>query len=101
MLEILMNFGSTVEAAKANKGAQVVIMQRASDEPKDSLPHIILTVTDMDATLAAVKAAGGATDGPAKEFQHTGILIGFATDPAGNRLELIQQPKAAKKAKKP
>ena len=93
MLEILMNFGDTVEAAKANPNAQIVIMHRESNSIKDSVPHLILNVTDMAATSAAVKAAGGSMDGEPRPFGKSGILIGMAVDPAGNRVELIQQAK--------
>jgi hypothetical protein len=30
--------------------------------------------------------------GDARPFRNTGIVIGIAIDPAGNRLELIQRP---------
>lgn len=91
-VEIMMNFGTTADAAKANKSAQVVIMHRDSNDLKDPVPHIILNVTDMAATVAAVKAAGGKVDAEPRPFGNTGIVIGFAMDPAGNRIELIQQP---------
>jgi predicted enzyme related to lactoylglutathione lyase len=68
-------------------------MQRASNEPKDEMPHLIFGVTDMAATVAAVKAVGGKMDGEPREFGKTGIIIGMFTDPAGNHVELIQQPK--------
>jgi predicted enzyme related to lactoylglutathione lyase len=92
-LEIMLNFGDTVEAAKANRNAQVVIMHRASNDIKDPVPHIIFDVTDVKAIAAAVKAAGGSMEGEPRPFGNTGIVIGMAIDPAGNRLELIQQPK--------
>ena len=91
--EILMNFGDTVEAAKANSGAQIVIMHRASDDIKDTVPHLVLNVTDIEATEKAVTAAGGKLQGQPREFGKTGVLIGMVTDPAGNIIELIQQPK--------
>jgi predicted enzyme related to lactoylglutathione lyase len=91
--EILMNFGESVAAAKANTGAQIVVMHRASDDVKDSIPHLIFTVTDMAATAKAITAAGGKMDGEPREFGKTGIMIGFAVDPAGNRIELIQPAK--------
>lgn len=93
MLEIMLNFGDTVEAAKANPAAQVVIMHRESNALKDPVPHLILNVSDMAATVAAVKAAGGTLDGEPRAFGNTGMIIGLAVDPAGNRLELIQPPK--------
>jgi predicted enzyme related to lactoylglutathione lyase len=90
--EIFLNFGATVDAAKANQNLRIVIMHRDSDAIKDPIPHVILNVTDMAATAAAVKAAGGSMDGDPRPFRNTGMIIGFAVDPAGNRLELIQRP---------
>ena len=92
--EIFVNFGGTAEAAKANKGLPIVIMHRDSDATKDPIAHVILNVTNMTATVAAIKAAGGAMDGDPRPFRNTGIVIGIATDPAGNRIELIQRPAA-------
>jgi len=92
-LEIMLNFGDSVDAAKKSANAQVVIMQRASDDTKDTMPHLIFGVTDMAATVAAVKAAGGKMDGEPREFGKTGVIIGMFIDPAGNHVELIQQPK--------
>lgn len=91
-VEIMMNFGDSADAAKMNKNAQVVIMHRDSNDSKDPVPHLIFNVTDMAATVAAVKAAGGTVDGDPRPFGNSGIVIGFARDPAGNRIELIQQP---------
>jgi len=88
--EIFVNFGATADAAKANKGLPIVLFHRDSDAVKDPIPHVILNVTDMAATAAAVKAAGGMMDGEPRPFGNTGIVIGFAVDPAGNRIELIQ-----------
>jgi predicted enzyme related to lactoylglutathione lyase len=93
MIEIMMNFGDSVEAAKKNTNAQIVIMQVKSVDTQDTIPHLIFNVTDMAATVTALKAAGGKMDGDPKEFGKTGIIIGMATDPAGNHIELIQQPK--------
>ena len=91
--EIFVNYGATAEAAKANKGLPIVLFHRESDAVKDPVPHVILNVTDMAATAAAVKAAGGTMDGEPRPFGNTGIVIGFAVDPAGNRIELIQPRK--------
>lgn len=90
--EIFVNFGATADAAKANRGLPLVIMHRDSDAVKDPIAHVIFNVTDMKATVAALKAAGGTMDGEPREFRNTGILIGIAVDPAGNRIELIQRP---------
>jgi len=90
--EVFVNFGATAEAAKANKGLPIVIMHRESDAVKDPIAHVILNVTNMNATVTALKAAGGSMDGEPRPFRNTGVVIGIATDPAGNRIELIQRP---------
>ncbi len=90
--EVFVNFGATVEAAKANKSEPIVLMHRDSDDVKDPIPHIILTIKDMTKTVAAVKAAGGSMTADPKPFRNTGIVIGIAIDPAGNRIEMIQRP---------
>jgi predicted enzyme related to lactoylglutathione lyase len=98
MLEIMLNFGATPAAAQAtrahNKGGDIVVMQRASDDVKDELPHIVLNVTDMQGVVAALKAAGGRMEREPFEFGKSGIFIGMAIDPAGNHVELIQSPPA-------
>jgi predicted enzyme related to lactoylglutathione lyase len=90
--EIFVNFGATVDAAKANKAEPVVLMHRDNDDLKDPIAHVIFNVKDMAATVAAIKSAGGKMDGDPRPYGNTGIIIGIAIDPAGNRLELIQRP---------
>ena len=90
--EIFVNFGATVDAAKVNKSEPIVIMHRDSDDVKDPIAHVILNVKDMAATVAAVKAAGGSMAGDPRPFRNTGIVIGIAIDPAGNRIEMIHRP---------
>jgi predicted enzyme related to lactoylglutathione lyase len=92
--EVFVNFGATPEAAKANKGGPVVIQHRDSDEVKDPIAHVIFNVTDMTATVAAIKAAGGSMTGDPRPFRNTGVVIGIAIDPAGNHIELIQRAPA-------
>jgi predicted enzyme related to lactoylglutathione lyase len=90
--EIFVNFGATADAAKANKSEPIVIAHRDSDDLKDPVAHVILNVKDMAATVAALKAAGGSMAGDPRAFGNTGIMIGIAIDPVGNRIELIQRP---------
>ncbi len=90
--EVFVNFGATVDAAKANKSEPIVIMHRDSDDVKDPIAHVILNVKDMAATVTAIKAAGGSMTGDPRPFGTTGIVIGIAIDPAGNHIELIQRP---------
>ena len=88
--ELFVNFGATSDAAKANKSEPIVIMHRDSDDVNDPIAHVILNVKDMAATVAAIKAAGGSMAGNPRPFRDTGMVIGIAIDPAGNRIELIQ-----------
>jgi predicted enzyme related to lactoylglutathione lyase len=90
--EIFVNFGATMDSAKANKSEPIVIMHRDSDDVKDPIAHVILNVKDMAATVAAIKTAGGSMAGDPRPFGTAGIVIGIAIDPAGNRVELIQRP---------
>ena len=92
-IEVMLNFGASVDAAKANTAGDLVIMQRPSDDVKDELPHVVFDVTDMAGTVKAVKAAGGKMEREPFEFGKTGILIGMGIDPAGNHFEMIQQPR--------
>lgn len=90
--EVFVNFGATVEAAKANKNPLMILFHRDSDDLKDPIPHVIFDVKDMTATVAAVKAAGGTMEREPRPFRNTRIVIGIAIDPVGNRIELIQRP---------
>jgi predicted enzyme related to lactoylglutathione lyase len=90
--EVFVNFGATMEAAKANKGGPIVIQHRDNDDLKDPIAHVIVNVKDMAATVAAVKAAGGSMAGDPRPFRNSGVVIGIAIDPAGNRIEMIQRP---------
>jgi predicted enzyme related to lactoylglutathione lyase len=87
--EVFVNFGETVEAAKANKNPLMILFHRDSDDVKDPIPHVIFIVKDMTKTVAAVKAAGGTMTGEPRPFQ--GVVLGFVIDPVGNRIELIQR----------
>src|ERR1700677_3800246 len=39
--EVFVNFGATVEAAKANKNPMMILFHRASDDVKDPTTHVI------------------------------------------------------------
>ena len=94
MLEIMLNFGATADAAKANKGSQVVIMQRAADDGSDTMAHVIFTVKDAQAVVKAARAAGAKVEREPFQYGTTGIWIGMLIDPAGNHIELLQFPPA-------
>lgn len=89
-VELFLNFGDTVEAARANTSAQVVIMQTAEGPGDDATMHVVLTVSDAVGTARAVAAAGGTVEREPMPFGDTGMMIGFVIDPEGNHIELIQ-----------
>src|ERR1700679_4086483 len=70
--EVFVNFGATVEAAKANKNPQMVLFHRDSDEVKDPTMHVIFLVKDMTLTVKALKAAGGTMTGDPRPFRNSG-----------------------------
>jgi predicted enzyme related to lactoylglutathione lyase len=90
MKEIMLNFGETVEAAKANPTPWIAIIGRSSNDIKDTATHLVLYMTDMKTTAAAAEAAGGTMGGEPRAFGDAGMIVGFAVDPAGDRMELIQ-----------
>src|SRR5579871_2661434 len=79
--EVFVNFGATVEEAKANRNPFIILFHRDSDDVKDNVPHIIFKVKDMAETVAAIKAAGGTMTGEPRPFGNTGTILGFAVDP--------------------
>jgi predicted enzyme related to lactoylglutathione lyase len=91
--EIMLNFGATDAAAKANKGAMLIVTKRMSDDVMDPTGHLLFTVADIAATVKAIKANGGMVRGEPRFIKQSGDTIGFATDPAGNQMELLQLPK--------
>jgi predicted enzyme related to lactoylglutathione lyase len=54
-------------------------------------PVIVPPAAFTAATVAAIKAAGGTMTGDPRPFRDSGTVLGFAVDPAGNRIELIQR----------
>jgi len=89
-VELFLNFGDSVEAARANTSPQVVIMQTADGPGDDATMHVIFTVSDAVGTARAVAAAGGTVEREPTPYGNTGMMIGFVIDPEGNHIELIQ-----------
>src|ERR1700678_382985 len=75
--EVFVNFGATVEAAKANKNPQMILFHRDSDDVKDLTMHVIFSVKDMTSAVAALKAAGGTMASDPRPFGTSGIILGF------------------------
>lgn len=80
-----------LSVGQAPGGAQLVLMQylnKPAPVPGEAL--IGLVVDDVDATLAAVQAAGGAVAVPAFTIPEHYLRMAYATDPEGHTLELMQ-----------
>jgi predicted enzyme related to lactoylglutathione lyase len=95
-LEIMLNFGDTVEAAKANKAAMLIIMPREVDSDADPVPHLIFYVPDVKAAAKAVVAAGGKITTEPVAAGTSGAWIAMAMDTVGNRFEMVQRGQQAK-----
>ena len=86
--EIIINTGSTPEIARHATSTPIVIATRAADAPAaGGLAALILQVPDMDAAIAAVKAAGGTLMRAPSTFEN--LRVAFVEDPDGNQVELI------------
>jgi predicted enzyme related to lactoylglutathione lyase len=92
--QIMLDFGATPEAARANPAPDLVLRSRASDDTGDDLGHVVFNVVDLDAAVKAVKAAGGRIEREPFAFGNMGMRIAMAADPAGNHFEMIQPPPA-------
>ncbi|HTP40100.1 MAG TPA: VOC family protein [Steroidobacteraceae bacterium] len=90
-MEVMLNFGATLEAAKANTGAQVIIMHRDVDNDADPVPHLIFFVPDVKAAATAVVAASGKITTQPVAAGSSGAWIAMGEDPAGNRFEMVQR----------
>lgn len=90
--QIMLDFGATEAAAKANPAPDLVLRSRESDDIAHDMGHVVFNVSDVDAVAKAVKAAGGHIEREPFAFGNTGIRIAMARDPAGNHFELLQQP---------
>ena len=56
--EVIMRFGATVAAAKAGSSPEFLVAKREGGETAGSMAHAIFHVSDINATVAAAKAAG-------------------------------------------
>jgi predicted enzyme related to lactoylglutathione lyase len=92
--EIIMRYGATVAEAKAGSSPEFLILKREATAGKDLIPHAILRVSDIKASVAAAKAAGAAIerDVMTAPIGGTPIKIAMLVDPDGNTLELMELP---------
>ena len=95
--EIIMRYGATVAAAKAGTSPEFLVASREAGLGKDSMAHAIFRVSDIAATVAAAKAAGGKMQGDTATVPIGGMPVKIATmvDPGGNVLEIMELPNGA------
>jgi predicted enzyme related to lactoylglutathione lyase len=101
--EIIMRYGATAADAKAGSSPEFLVMRREPGAANDPVAHAIFHVSDLDATVAAAKAAGAAMQGDAVSVPIGGMPVRIATltDPDGNVLELMELPGGAVKLPHP
>ena len=93
--EIIMRYGANVAAAKAGSSPEFLVAKREGTETAGSMAHAIFHVSDINATVAAAKAAGATMKGEVASVPIGGtpIKIATMTDPDGNVLEVMELPK--------
>jgi len=93
--EVIMRFGATVAAAKAGNSPEFLVAKREAGDTAGSIAHAIFHVSDINATVAAAKAAGATMKGEVASVPIGGtpIKIATMTDPDGNVLEVMELPK--------
>jgi predicted enzyme related to lactoylglutathione lyase len=93
--EIIMRYGATVAAAKAGSSPEFLVAKREGGDTAGSMAHAIFHVSDINATVAAAKAAGATMKGEVASVPIGGtpIKIATMTDPDGNVLEVMELPK--------
>jgi predicted enzyme related to lactoylglutathione lyase len=95
--EIIMRYGTNAAAAKAGTSPEFLIQNREPGAGNDAMAHAIFQVSDLAATVAAAKSAGGKMNGEIASVPIGGMPVKIATvvDPDGNVLELMELPKGA------
>jgi lactoylglutathione lyase len=93
-VEIVMNTGADVEAARQNPHAPIVLMTRPAGFDAGGMAYLLLNVRDMAAALDKVEAAGGTLSREPKTAA-SGVSYAFVKDPEGNQIELLTAPAAA------
>lgn len=93
-LEIILGFGTTLAAAKANSSPRIVVITPPAGHGVDvgATSPLVLNVPDLEAAVAKVVANGGSIERSANKSATSGNVIAMIKDPAGNRIELIKEP---------
>ncbi|HEU4616446.1 MAG TPA: VOC family protein [Gammaproteobacteria bacterium] len=93
--EIIMRYGESADAAKAGSSPEFLVAKRDADVTPGQMAHAIFRVSDIDAAVAAAKAAGATVKGDVASIPIGGTPIKIVTmaDPDGNVLEVMELPK--------
>jgi len=78
----------TGEMTPSSSFVLLKFVDRAPPAASDSILGFI--TQDLDALLLRVRAAGGTVTQEARTMTELGVKVGFATDPEGRLLELVQ-----------
>jgi predicted enzyme related to lactoylglutathione lyase len=90
LAEIILNVGATVEEAKASRATKIVIINQPADA-KAPVSNIVLRCTEIATIVARARANGGVIERQPTKSATSGAMIAFIVDPAGNRIEVIQE----------
>lgn len=92
--EIIMRYGTTVAEAKAGSSPEFLVQKREAGATGGEIAHAIFRVSDINAAVAAAKAAGATMNGDVVSVPIGGTPIKIATlvDPDGNVLEVMELP---------
>jgi predicted enzyme related to lactoylglutathione lyase len=91
-LEIIMGFGKTPEAAKADPGPKIIVITPPAGAVIGGVSPMVLNAPDVEAMVARVTANGGTVERAPAKSATSGNTIAMIRDPAGNRIELIKEP---------
>lgn len=79
------------ETGEMMPGSSFVLLKFVDQEPPKTSDSILGFITpDLDDLLRRVRAAGGTVTQDARTMVEHGIRVGFARDPEGRLLELVQ-----------
>lgn len=79
------------ETGQMAPGSSFVLLKFVDQEPPQTSDSILGFITpDLDDLLQRVQAAGGTVAQEARTMTELGVRVGFARDPEGRLLELVQ-----------
>jgi len=89
--EVILNVGATPDIARKATTAPIAILTRPASAPAGATASLIMTVTDLEKTMEAVKANGGTLMREPGRNEVMNLRYAFVKDPDGNQIELIME----------